>query len=71
MIKILAEAIHGKATEIISSALTFLFGGGVGSTMMISLNMVNVSTALHWGVCIITIILGILKGYYMIKNEGK
>lgn len=71
MIKILADIVHGKATEIVNSGLTFLFGGGLGSSVMIVMNEQNIDTALRWGVFIVTIILGIIKAYYMIKNEGK
>lgn len=62
--------INGKIGDMINGGLTFLFGGGVGSSVMI-VTLENVDTALRLGVFIITIIVGIVKTYYMIKYEGK
>ena len=63
--------INGKAVEMINGGLTFLFGGGVGSSIMIVMTQENIDTALRWGVFTVTIVVGIVKIFYMIKHEGK
>ncbi len=57
--------------DTINGALTLLLGTGVGSTITIHMTQANMDTALRWGVFIVTIIVGVVKVYYMIKNEGK
>ena len=62
--------VHEKLLQATGSILTFLFGSGVGGSVLV-MSTQNIDTALRWGVFLVTIGLGILKAYYMIKSDGK
>jgi len=57
---------------MINSLITFFFGTGVGSSVIMStLATADIDDWLMRGVAIVTICLGLLKGYLMIKKDKR